>query len=162
MAERPVANSSPLIFLSNGGLLELLQLAGSEVVVPMAVAIEIQRRGQTDTTVQAIERTPWLTVVETPQVADEILNWDLGEGESAVLAWASAHPGTEAIVDDLAARRCAIALNIPIRGTLGLVLTAKQKGVIPAARSVLEKLRQSGMYLSDRILNRALSLVGEE
>ena len=128
----------------------------------MAVAIEIQRRGQTDTTVQAIERTPWLTVVETPQVADEILNWDLGEGESAVLVWASAHPGTEAIVDDLAARRCAIALNIPIRGTLGLVLTAKQKGVIPAARSVLEKLRQSGMYLSDRILNRALSLVGEE
>ena len=77
MAERPVVNSSPLIFLSNGGLLELLQLAGSEVVVPMAVAIEIQRRGQTDTTVQAIERTPWLTVVETPQVADEILNWDL-------------------------------------------------------------------------------------
>ena len=162
MAERPVVNSSPLIFLSNGGLLELLQLAGSEVVVPMAVAIEIQRRGQTDTTVQAIERTPWLTVVETPQVADEILNWDLGEGESAVLVWASAHPGTEVIVDDPAARRCAIALNIPIRGTLGLVLTAKQKGVIPAARSVLEKLRQSGMYLSDRILNRALSLVGEE
>ena len=161
MAERPVVNSSPLIFLSNSGLLELLQLAGSEVVVPMAVAIEVQRRGQTDITVQAIENTPWLTVVETPQVADEILNWELGEGESAVLAWASAHPGTEAIVDDLTARRCATALNIPIRGTLGLVLTAKQKGAIPMARPVLEKLRQSGMYLSDRILNRALSLVGE-
>jgi len=79
--------------------------------------------------------------VTTPQVASKIRNWDLEEGESAVLAWAYGHPGTEAIVDDLAARRCATTLDIPIRGTLGLVLTAKQKGIIPAARPILEKLR---------------------
>ena len=141
MAERPVVNASPLIFLSKGNLLELLQLASEEIVVPVAVATEIQRRGQADVTVQALERTPWLTVVTTPQVASKIRNWDLEEGESAVLAWAYAHPGTEAIVDDLAARRCATTLDIPIRGTLGLVLTAKQKGIIPAARPILEKLR---------------------
>ena len=141
MAERPVVNASPLIFLSKGNLLELLQLASEEIVVPVAVATEIQRRGQADVTVQALERTPWLTVVTTPQVASKIRNWDLGEGESAVLAGADAHPGTEAIVDDLAARRWATTLDIPIRGTLGLVLTAKQKGIIPAARPILEKLR---------------------
>jgi predicted nucleic acid-binding protein len=134
-------NASPLIFLSKANLLELLQLASEEIVVPVAVATEIQRRGQADVTVQALERTPWLTVVTTPQVASKIRDWDLGEGESAVLAWAYAHPGTEAIVDDLAARRCATTLDMPIRGTLGLVLTAKQKGIIPAARPILEKLR---------------------
>ena len=141
MAERPVVNASPLIFLSKGNLLELLQLASEEIVVPVAVATEIQRRGQADVTVQALERTPWLTVVTTPQVASKIRNWDLEEGESAVLAWVYGHPGKEAIVDDLAARRCATTLDIPIRGTLGLVLTAKQKGIIPAARPILEKLR---------------------
>lgn len=141
MVERPVVNASPLIFLSKANLLELLQLASEEIVVPVAVATEIQRRGQADVTVQALERTPWLTVVTTPQVASKIRDWDLGEGESAVLAWAYAHPGTEAIVDDLAARRCATTLDMPIRGTLGLVLTAKQKGIIPAARPILEKLR---------------------
>ena len=141
MVERPVVNASPLIFLSKANLLELLQLASEEIVVPVAVATEIQRRGQADVTVQALERTPWLTVVTTPQVASKIRDWDLGEGESAVLAWAYGHPGTEAIVDDLAARRCATTLDIPIRGTLGLVLTAKQKGIIPAARPILEKLR---------------------
>lgn len=71
------------------------------------------------------------------------------------------YPGTEAIVDDLAARRGAAALGIPVRGTLGLVLTAKKRGVIPVARPVLETLRQSGMYLSDRVLNQALALIGE-
>jgi predicted nucleic acid-binding protein len=80
---------------------------------------------------------------------------------SAVLAWAHAHPGTLAIVDDLAGRRCAAALRIPVRGTLGLVLTAKQRGQIKAARPVLESMRASGMYLSDGVMNRALALVGE-
>ena len=66
-----------------------------------------------------------------------------------------------AILDDLAGRRCAEALNIPINGTLGLVLIAKRRGVIAASRPVLEKLRQSGMYLSEQMMNQALALVGE-
>ena len=77
------------------------------------------------------------------------------------IAWGYDHPGTLIIVDDLAARRCAATLGIPVRGTLGLVLTAKKRGVIPEARPVLEQLRQSGMYLSDRILSQALALVEE-
>ena len=80
---------------------------------------------------------------------------------SRLLAWALTNPSTEAILDDLAARRCANSLSIPLRGTLGLVLSAKQQGKISAARPILEQLRQSGMYLSDRIFNQALTLVGE-
>ncbi len=64
-------------------------------------------------------------------------------------------------MDDLAARRCAGALGIPVRGTLGLVLTAKQQGEITAARPVLEQLRLCGMYLSDRVMNQALARIGE-
>ena len=74
---------------------------------------------------------------------------------------AYAHPGSEAILDDLAARRCAATFNIPVRGTLGLALIAKQRGRIPSARHVLEQLRQGGMYVSDEVMNRALALVGE-
>lgn len=161
MPERPAVNASPLIFLSRAGLLDMLKLEGEEIVVPRPVAEEIQGRGTDDLTVEAIEKTTWLKVVETPPVPDTIRAWDLGEGESSVLAWGHANPGTIIIVDDLAARRCAATLGIPVRGTLGLILTAKKRGVIPQARPVLEKLRQSGMYLSDRILNQALALVGE-
>ncbi|MEH2055977.1 MAG: DUF3368 domain-containing protein [Nostoc sp.] len=35
-------------------------------------------------------------------------------------------------------------LWIPVRGTLGLVLTAKQRGKITAARPILENLRSLG------------------
>ena len=66
-----------------------------------------------------------------------------------------------AVIDDLAGRRCAEALGLSLRGTVGLVLAAKQAGRITAARPILERLRDSGMYLSDAVLNRALSRVGE-
>ncbi|WP_277877189.1 MULTISPECIES: hypothetical protein [Nostocaceae] len=34
------------------------------------------------------------------------------------LTWGYANPGMEVILDDLAARRCATTLGIPVRGTL--------------------------------------------
>ena len=161
MAEAPVVNASPLIFLSRGNLLHLLRLLAETAVVPAVVAEEIARRGAEDVTARALRDNAWLQVRDTPAIPDSLRVWDLGEGESAVLSWALAHPGAEAIVDDLAARRCAATLQIPVRGTLGLVLLAKRRGVIPSARNVLNQLRDSGMYLSDRVLNEALALVGE-
>lgn len=161
MPERPAVNASPLIYLAHSGHLDLLRLAGENLVVPAAVAREITRRGPDDPTARALANTPWLNATETPPVPPQILAWDLGEGESSVLSWALAHPGTLAIVDDLAARRCAAALGIPVRGTLGLVLLAKQHGHVASARAVLMRLRQAGMYLADDVMNPALALVGE-
>jgi predicted nucleic acid-binding protein len=156
-----VANASPIIFLARGGQLDLLLLTGDRVLAPTPVVNEIRRRGSQDVTAHALATTPWLEIVEPPPVPSIIQAWDLGPGESAVLAWAHLHRGSEAIVDDLAARRCATTLGIPIRGTLGLVLLAKKRGIIPLARPVVEGLRQAGMYLTDRVLNSALALVGE-
>lgn len=161
MALSPAINASPLILLTRAGLLDLLQSVSQEVVVPAAVATEIQQYGVSDVTVKAIAQTEWLVVVDAPPVPELIQSYDLGAGESAVLTWGYVHADTEVIVDDLAARRCAGALGISVRGTLGLVLTAKQRNTIPAARPVLEQLRSSGMYLSDRVMNQALTLVGE-
>jgi predicted nucleic acid-binding protein len=157
----PVVNASPLIFLSRGGYLDLLQLAGEQVLVPEPVAEEVRRRGSDDVTVRALNETPWLVVTTAPSIPPIIQAWDLGLGESAVLALAYAQAGTEVIIDDLAGRRCAVSLGIPVRGTLGLVLTAKRHGRIEAARPVVEQLIQSGMYLSQQIVDEALMLVGE-
>ncbi|HEY2976265.1 MAG TPA: hypothetical protein VGJ48_27365 [Pyrinomonadaceae bacterium] len=107
--ERPAVNASPLIFLARAELLDLLQLVSSEVIVPAPVLTEIQRRGPGDVTVRALADSPWLVVAQPPPTPPEIQAWALGHGESSVLSWALAHPGTEAIIDDLAARRCAAA-----------------------------------------------------
>ena len=149
MAKLPVIDTSPLIFLSKSGYLDLLQLISREIIVPKAVANEIEAYGINDITNQKVRETNWLIVRETPTLPNVIKNWNLGAGESEVLTWGYLHSGTEVIIDDLAARRCAKALKIPMRGTLGLVLIAKQRKEIPSARQVLEKLRLAGMYLSD-------------
>ncbi len=157
----PVTNASPLILLARGGYFELLALAGTPVLVPRQVADEIDRRGATDVTARAVREAPWIRIIDLVAVPPVVQAWDLGPGESAVLGWAHQHPGTEAIIDDLAARRCARVLGISVRGTLGLVLLAKQRAKIPLARPVVEALRREGMYLSDQIVNDAVALVGE-
>ena len=161
MAEKPAVNASPLIFLARGDLLDLLKIADDKIIIPAAVAAEVQERGAEDPTVQAMEKAAWMTVVPTPPIDERIQAWDLGPGESSVLSWGYTHQGTEIIIDDLAARRCATTLGIPFRGTLGLVLVAKRRGIIPLARPVVNQLRQLGMYLSDQVVDRALALVGE-
>lgn len=160
-AHPPVINTSPLIFLSKADLLSLLHVRYPTVLVPATVVQEIQQYGPLDTTAQTLQTTAWLTVVETPPPSPDLQACNLDAGEASVLAWACAHPPTEAILDDLAGRRCAEKLGIPIRGTLGLVLAAKQQGHIPAAQPVIAKLRETGMYLSDRVVTKALALVGE-
>jgi predicted nucleic acid-binding protein len=161
VAEPAVVNASPLIYLSHAGLFDLLLAAGPALVVPEAVATEIQHRGPSDPTVRAISGAPWLTVVPGVPVPQAIQAWDLGSGESAVLAWAQAHAPSVAIIDDQAGRRCAVALGIPIIGTLGLALLAKKSGRIAAARPIVVRLQLAGMYLADDVRDAALALVGE-
>ncbi len=157
-----IVNTSPLIHLAEGGLLDLLRgREGDSVWVPEPVAVEIRAYGESDPTAQALAHHAWLEVRPVSAVPDEILIWNLGSGESSVLALAKASPGSTAVIDDLAGRRCAEALGLPLRGTVGLVLSAKLAGRLPQARPVLEQLRDSGMYLSDATLSRALRLVGE-
>jgi predicted nucleic acid-binding protein len=157
----PVVNASPLIYLAHADLIDLLQVAGFSVVVPRTVAEEIQRRGTQDPTARVLQKTFWLQEVEPVSPSPRVLTWRLGPGETSVLSWALAHPGSVAIVDDLAARRCAKVLGVPLLGTLGLVLKAKRLGMVPAARPAIEKLLIAGMYLSPKVIDRALTLVGE-
>lgn len=161
MADAVVANASPLILLSRAGYLDLLRVAGDPVVVPRPVLAEIEMKGPNDITVKAMSRTPWLVVVPPSPVPPELAVWELGAGESSVLAWAQEHTGSVALLDDLEARRCADSLRIPVLGTVGVVLLAKRGGVIPFARPVFEKLVAVGMYLSGRTLSAALRRVGE-
>jgi predicted nucleic acid-binding protein len=156
-----VANASPLIFLSRASHLYLLQHFAHRVLVPEPVHNEIREKGSDDITVRALEISPWIEVVSPPLVPEQILGWGLGPGESSVLALAYATRGMEAIIDDLAGRRCASLLGIPVRGTLGIVLTAKKRGLIPKARPVIETLIRSGMYLSKTVIEETLRRVNE-
>lgn len=120
----------------------------------------INQRGASDVTVRALQQANWLQVVEVkPQSL--VQTWDLGLGETAVLSYALHKPGFKAVIDDGLARKCAQTFEIPLLGTLGLVLIAKKRGLILEARPVMRELKQQGMYLKETTLNQALALVGE-
>lgn len=161
MSEPVIINASPLIFLARSQHIHLLQHLHRPILIPQSVVQEISARGPHDPTVRTLNETAWLKTESVPVIPDEILAWDLGVGESAVLALAWSKPGAIAMIDDLSGRRCAQTLKIPLVGTVGLVLLAKKNGAIPSARATLAVLREQGMYLSDAVLNSALSLVGE-
>jgi predicted nucleic acid-binding protein len=160
VGERAVINASPLILLARSGHLGLLRAFANEVWVPEAVAGEIQQRGSGDVTAQALVTTGWLVVKPVPVINVAIAEWRLGAGESATVALALTH-GLDAIIDDLAGRKCAESLGVPLRGTLGIVLAARRRGVIPAARPVIDDLVSAGLYLSRRVIDDALLRVGE-
>lgn len=161
MASLAVANAFPLILLSRAGRLELMRLVSPEIVVPIPVADEILARGENDLTARALTGSSWIRTVPVPEIPESIREWGLGAGESAVLAVAHERIGTEVIVDDFMARKCAVWLDIPVRGTLGIVLTAKRRGLVPSARVVMEDLISAGLYLSRSVLDEALRRVGE-
>lgn len=89
-----------------------------------------------------------------------ILGWDLGAGESQVLAHCVSC-GHRAVLDDGEARAAAKVHSVPLVGTLGVILRARKAGLILAARPLVEQLIECGSYLAPDLVRQALEKVGE-
>ena len=122
-----VIDASPLILLSRISRLDLLLTLRRRLVVPVPVLEEIRAKGDQDPSVREIDRASHLEEVPALPVSESIRRWDLGRGESSVLAWARENPGALALLDDMQARRCAESQGIPLLGTAGLVLQASAR-----------------------------------
>lgn len=159
MNERWVVNASPLIVLAKVGYLHLLTALADELVVPQAVVDEINAGPIDDLARVFLANSPFPTIAT---VSDPlVLAWDLGAGETAVLSYAL-NNGWRAVIDDGAARRCAQTFDIPLIGTLGVILRARKANLIPSASSVLKALREQGLRLDDAVIRTALQhAVGE-
>lgn len=146
-----VINASPLITLFRSGQADLLPRMFRQIVVPEAVWQEVVKDGWEDTVAQQLSTQTWPVrenVVSSPRVAA----WTLGAGETAVLSSALANPPLRAVIDDMDARRCAQTLGIPFLGTGGLLVLAKRRGLLTSVAESIEKLRDSGLWLSDDIV----------
>jgi hypothetical protein len=68
---------------------------------------------------------------------------------------------TELLIDDLAARRLAQSLGIPIIGSLGLLLRAKQRGLVVVVRPLLEAMQSNDFRISEDLFTGILVAAGE-
>ena len=160
MNERWFINASPLILLGKAAQLYWLPRLG-HVSVPQSVAMEIAAGDALDPARVWLEGEGKGLIVADAMVPDEVLAWDLGEGETAVIAGTMACAGAECVLDDGAARRCAAAQGITVRGTLSLVLVAKRRAFIPACRPVFDEIVTAGLFITPALVARVLEAAGE-
>jgi uncharacterized protein len=159
-----IVNTSPLILLARVGCLELLrEPPDADVTVPDVVYQEILAGERFDPNVATIRAASgtWLRVAPVPQPAPGLDPNRLDAGELAVLSLALENPGATVVLDDRAARTEAIRRNIPLLGTAGILLRAKEQGRIAVVRPTLDAVRREGLYLTDRVYRLVLRLAGE-
>jgi predicted nucleic acid-binding protein len=159
-----IVNASPLISLARVGLLELLrEPADSSVHVPEVVFEEVVAGERFDPNVTDVRHAvaAWLVLTPSPELVMGLDPERLDPGEMAVLSLAIANPGAIVILDDHAGRAEAARRNIPMLGTAGILLRAKQQGRIPAVGPPLAQLRDAGLYLSGGLYEMLLRLAGE-
>ena len=151
-----VLNASPLIVLARAGYLDLVPELVSSVVVPRAVATEVSAGPAQDPVARFLAQPSWLSVVDITPPLSPLAIWRLGQGESEVLEYARRNPGTTAVLDDRAARRAALALHIPLIGTLGLLAAAAKSKLLPSLKDAIDAVRTCGLYVDPAITSALL------
>lgn len=148
-----IANASPLIALEQLDLLHLLKDIFTVVFVPPAVTKEVAR---------TVTLPDWIEEQTLSQtIGPQILSASLGAGESEALSLALESKASLLIIDERPARRLASVLNIPVIGTLGILLKAKSIGLIPELESLLESLLQYDFRISPTLYEQVLKSAGE-
>ena len=83
-------------------------------------------------------------------------------GEAEALALAVEIQADWLLLDERAVRERADALGINYTGLIGLLARAKQKGLVPSVKPLLNALRhQAGFWISPALYQHVLQQVGE-
>jgi len=128
-----VVNTTPIIALAVADQFTLLQHLYSQIVIPPAVQAEVIAGGASGVGVRELQAASWVRVMplQDPRRAD--LLTDLDRGEAEVLALAQELGAGLVIIDERLAHRHARHLGLPLTGTLGVLLRAKQLQLITMA-----------------------------
>ena len=158
-----VSDTSVLLNLcrvsAEGLLLELFR----EVWIPPAVAAEFLRLASARPRFRGLALPAWVRISPAVQVALEVRAFPgLDSGESEALSLALELHASAILVDEAMGRRAAGLLSVPAIGIAGILLRAGERGLIPAVRPLLIRLREeAGFWLSPKFEAEVLRLAGE-
>jgi predicted nucleic acid-binding protein len=85
----------------------------------------------------------------------------LGQGELEAMALCKRLQADRMLVDDYRARKVAHLNDIEVIGSLGILLRAKEVGLITELRPLVTTIRAAGIRYSDELVEEALHLAGE-
>jgi hypothetical protein len=148
-----VSNSSPIIAFERIGELDLLRAVFPALTIPPAVAEEIAA---------AAPVPSWMTVHSLRGGIDaRTLVPGLATGEREAISLAIELRAVWLVLDDQAARQVARRIGLPVIGTLGILLAAKRKRLVPAIGPYLARLGGAGFFMGRDLLERVLRLASE-
>ena len=139
-----VSDTSPITNLAAINQLDLLRQIYGRIVIPKAVYDEMASVGKVVPGTVEVKTLDW---IETRAVTDNnrVINLrnnqdeiDLGEAEAIVLA--QELNAELLLMDERRGRSVAIARNLKVVGLLGVLLQAKQKGLILALKPMMNQL----------------------
>ena len=149
--ELVISDASPIIALVDIGKLELLQKLYQRVVITDIVRSEVQA-----------DLPEWIEVSnEYDQKQFQILQLELDPGEASAIALALANPESRIILDESKGRSVAKRLGLKVTGTIGIIVKAKEEGIIISGKEILEKLEQQGFWFSESLKSSILSRLRE-
>ncbi len=154
---KAVCNSSPLIHLARVGKLEILRDIFDTVLIPEAVYRECVIEGKDRDDARKIKNATWLRVTKIKNIElNKALNTVLDEGEAEAIVLALQEAVDWILIDDYEAREFARIYGLKITGTIGVLLKAKHNGKISNLVELLEKLKETGFWLSENLYSEIL------
>lgn len=157
-----IVNSTPLIVLGNAGLLEILQKLYGRILVPEAVYQEVTAKDDAAGMI-LLNGADWLRIEEVQNKSDaRIFSSRLHAGEVEVMLLAREQKADLLIIDDNAAKSTAKYLGMKVTGSLGVLLRAKQMGIIPDINDAMDQIILNGFYVSEELRKHIILLAGTQ
>ncbi|MEB3355950.1 MAG: DUF3368 domain-containing protein [Synechococcales bacterium] len=158
-----VSDTSALSNLAIVDHLWLLEAIYQTVIVPEVVASELA--AASNPTISAILKLGWIQTrpLNNSQLIDKLQQErGLDAGEAAAIALALQLRADDLLIDERLGRQEAVRLGLSIIGILGILLTAKQRSLIPQVQPVMDALiSKAGFRVSPQLYQRVLALAQE-
>ena len=160
-----VSDSTPLITLMKAAKLEVLHGLFGEVVIPDAVYSEVTTNEEFKAEADLIKKSSFLKVVsvndnDRVDFLQRATGLDRGESE-AIIVVADKTKADLLLMDEIAGRRIAQNMKIPITGSACILVRAFQTGLISKeeADNAFDMIRKSRRHISERLIQNALSMI---
>ncbi len=161
--ERIVIDTAPLISLVAAlGDLKVLQSLYSQVLVPFEVCQEILAGGSSGFAVAEFETADWLQKWSYPlEISPSLFISSLDRGEASVIQLAINEKVLTVCIDETIGRRVAKSNGLLLTGSIAILLRAKKEGYSFSMQEAIQRMRNRGIRLSEKLVNFALSQAGE-
>jgi len=157
-----VSNATPLIAMAMADRFDLLQKMFGRICIPQGVYEEVVEEGGERFGAPDVRQAPWIQVVGVKdRLAVQVLEDDLGKGESETIILAKEMEADWVLVDERLAKRKLELLGVRPIGTLGILLKAKELDLLQTIKPEVDKLRARGFRISRRVYDDVLEMAGE-